>query len=350
MENNLLVEINRINEILGTKPLLNEQISAFIKSLVPALQDDILNVAKAEFKRVINNIGDLSDTELLYLIKTDAAKMIRRNLYTEMTNMLKMNTNKFATTSSTDLMQELGSVGVKDPLLAAKYLQNYAKAHNIDTLDKKFASTIGSQAGKGNSVVTLGNDVINNAITKVSTEFPDLFQTNVWGNYKFKNDIVKATSKIRNELSGKPMQEIDNYIRNELTRAENLLKQSDKYLNPGQKTAAQKTLQKFSLIRSELDALTGQARVNYIKTGGRIISALAAVSILGKILYNFYKTGSVSGAIIGTGKSEIEGGIQGATGSNNTSSSTSTNQSNDGGEIVSYEMDDQGNLKPVYKK
>jgi hypothetical protein len=59
MENNLLVEINRINEILGNKPLLNEQISTFIKSLVPALQDDILNVAKAEFKRIINTFRSI---------------------------------------------------------------------------------------------------------------------------------------------------------------------------------------------------------------------------------------------------------------------------------------------------
>ena len=95
MKKEVILEISRISELLGVKKQINEQISSFIKSLVPALQDDLLNVAKAEFKRVIKSIDDLSESELQYIIKTDAAKIVRQNLYAEMTSKMVMNASKF---------------------------------------------------------------------------------------------------------------------------------------------------------------------------------------------------------------------------------------------------------------
>jgi hypothetical protein len=144
MKKILLEEINRINELLGTKQKLDEQLSAFIKSLAPTLKKDFLDTAKTLITtRTIRKIDDLTEAELLTVLKSNAAKLIRRNIYSEITSRLSMNATKFASKTSLELLQDLRTLGVKDPDFAAAYLKKFAKDNSVDTADKKFASIIG---------------------------------------------------------------------------------------------------------------------------------------------------------------------------------------------------------------
>jgi hypothetical protein len=144
MKKVLLEEINRINELLGVKQKIDEQMSAFIRGLVPAMKDDFLDVARTIFtSKAIRQVDDLTETEILQVLKSSAAKMLRRNIYAEITNDLMMTAAKFKSKTSRELMQDLRTYGVKDPEFAGAYLKKFAKDNNVDTADKKFASIIG---------------------------------------------------------------------------------------------------------------------------------------------------------------------------------------------------------------
>jgi len=144
MEKILKEEIDRINELLGTKLRIDEQIKSFVQGLISTLQDDILNIAKKMFSgRNINSISDITEDELLKVIKSQAARAVRLNLYAELTKKLLMDNTKFVAKSAYDLMQDLAKIGVKDPDIAAAYLKRFAKENSVDTFDKKFASVIG---------------------------------------------------------------------------------------------------------------------------------------------------------------------------------------------------------------
>jgi len=144
MKKVLLEEINRINELLGVKQRIDEQMSAFIKGLVPALKDDFLDVARTLLKgKFIRQVDDLTETEILQVLKSSAAKILRRNIYAEITTDLMMTAAKFSRKTSLELMQDLRAYGVKDPDFAAAYLKKFAKDNTVDTVDKKFASIIG---------------------------------------------------------------------------------------------------------------------------------------------------------------------------------------------------------------
>lgn len=148
MEKVLLEEINRINELLGNKQRIDEQgMGAFVKGLVPALRDDFLDIAKTLFRgRLIRQIDDLTEAEVLQVLKSSAAKVLRKNIYAEITTDLMMTAAKFSSKTSLQLMQDLRAYGVKDPDIAAAYLKNFAKNNTVDTADKKFASIIGGGA------------------------------------------------------------------------------------------------------------------------------------------------------------------------------------------------------------
>jgi hypothetical protein len=145
MKQALLEELNRINELLGTKQKINEQLSAFLKGLVPALRNDFLDAARTVFSgKLINKIDDLTEVEIAQVLKSSAAKMVRRNIFAEITNDLMMTSAKFSRKTSLELMQDLRALGVKDPDFAAAYLKRFAKDNAVDTADNKFASVLAS--------------------------------------------------------------------------------------------------------------------------------------------------------------------------------------------------------------
>jgi len=173
MKKILLEEINRINELLGTKQKLDEQLGAFIKSLAPALKDDFLDAARSLITtRTIRQIDDLSETELLSVLKSNAAKIIRRNIYAEITSRLSMNATKFASKTSLELLQDLRALGVKDPDLAAAYLKRFAKENSVDTADKKFASVITTNLPPtgGRKTVDVDVDISKKSSTEIADE------------------------------------------------------------------------------------------------------------------------------------------------------------------------------------
>jgi hypothetical protein len=148
MKKVLLEEINRINELLGTKQKINEQLATFLKGLVPALRNDFLDAARTVFSgKLINKIDDLTEVEIAQVLKSSAAKMIRRNIFAEITNDLMMTAAKFSQKTSLELMQDLRTLGVKDPDFAAAYLKRFAKDNAVDTADKKYASVLASGGG-----------------------------------------------------------------------------------------------------------------------------------------------------------------------------------------------------------
>jgi hypothetical protein len=138
MENKLISEVSRIHQIMGVKSQLNEQLSTFMKSLSRTTLDDFLTSSSRLLRKTVNSIDDMSEDEIMRILRTEGdavIKSIRRNLYDEMTSKLSMTPQKFESMSFSDIMKELGRVGVKDPEMAGRYIKNYGAKNNVDTVD-----------------------------------------------------------------------------------------------------------------------------------------------------------------------------------------------------------------------
>lgn len=257
MEKKVLIEINRINELLGNKYLITEgpgPIDKIIKLIRSGLTTGeresaelLAKKASAELERKIDAEIVQAEKQRLQNLKQELDDLINTGRIsaqaeTELDNILKslvslktfaeelISQNKLGmgVRNSIEKAKVSLSNGVYDmneamrkfdtALSSSRYLQNNPelKQEVLNSI-KTELETVKPMTGSGSLVRYTANNLpeANVVITKLTSEYPKLFSKGFFGDYKYKELVTSSLSKVRNDFVGKTEDELKSFIRSE---------------------------------------------------------------------------------------------------------------------------------------